>query len=357
MREHGHDSLSPLRWRARLNRCVRGFFEEAGFVEVETPLLAARLIPEPSIGIFATKQHDADGSTRTLYLTPSPELWMKRLVAAGMPRVYQMARCFRNVEGEGPFHHREFTMLEWYAVDEDYTEALDRMERLLTALRAEIVAGSGPGPAASTAPPVRRVAMARLWQDAVGVDPAVASGAELAALARRLEIPAGAADTWEQLFNRIFLTRVEPRIAKHHPVAVLDYPAGIPTLAANASDGVHAQRWELYLGGDRGGQLLPGRDRPRDARRAAGERGAEPAHRSGSASPGPGAGGGVWLRRLVLGRGRRDRPAVRPPARPARDRAGDRVCRPRLTRPSPPDFWSPRSYRCQHFGGLPDPAD
>lgn len=249
MKKHDHDSVSLLRVRARLNRCVRGFFEDAGFVEVETPLLAERLIPEPSIGIFATEQHHAAGSARELYLTPSPELWMKRLVAAGMPRVYQLARCFRNVEEQGPFHHREFTMLEWYAVDEDYGAALDRMERLLSTVRAEIATGGGVGPADGTAPPARRLAMARLWQDAVGVDPAGATGAELAALARRLEIPARAADTWEQLFNRIFLTRIEPRIAKHHPVAVLDYPARIPTLAANASDGVHAQRWELYLAG------------------------------------------------------------------------------------------------------------
>ena len=238
--DRSEDSLVLLRMRARLNRCVRGFFEDAGFVEVETPLLAARLIPEPSIGIFATEQHDADGTSRTLYLTPSPELWMKRLVAAGMPRVYKMARCFRNVEEQGPFHHHEFTMLEWYAVDEDYQDALARMERLLATLRAEIAAGGGAGPAACSAPPVRRVTMARLWQDDLHLDPAHASAAELAALARRLDIPADAADTWEQLFNRIFLTRIEPRIATHHPVAVLDFPARIPTLAATAADGVHA---------------------------------------------------------------------------------------------------------------------
>ena len=91
--------------------------------------------------------------------------------------------------------------------------------------------------------------MARLWQDGAGFDPAGASAAQLAGLARRLDIPAGEADTWEQLFNRIFLTRIEPRIATQHPVAVVDYPARIPTLAATAGDGVHAQRWELYLAG------------------------------------------------------------------------------------------------------------
>ena len=251
------DELSLLRVRARLNRRVRGFFEEAGFVEVETPLLAPWLIPEPSIDVFASEQRHADGTSRQLWLTPSPELWMKRLAAAGMPRVYQLARCFRNVEEQGPFHRHEFTMLEWYATDEDYRDALVRMECLLAALGAELAAaatagapgGAGNAPTAATTPPVRCVTMAKLWRDEVGFDPAHVSVAELAALARRLEIPALAADTWEQLFNRIYLTRIEPRIAKHHPVAVMDYPARIPTLAATAADRVHAQRWELYLGG------------------------------------------------------------------------------------------------------------
>ena len=263
MSQDGNDRVAVLRVRARLNRCVRRFFEDGGFVEVETPLLAARLIPEPSIGIFATEQHHADGSARELYLTPSPELWMKRLVADGMPRVYQLARCFRNVEEQGPFHRREFTMLEWYATDEDYHEALARMERLLAALRAELAAasdgggasgcdggGGGDGEAAAAAGALlQRVPMTQLWRDGVGCDPAHASARDLAALARRLDIPATGSDTWEQLFNRIFLTHVEPRIPADHAVAVLDYPARIPTLAATAGNGVHAQRWELYLGG------------------------------------------------------------------------------------------------------------
>ena len=248
MKEHGHDSVSLLRWRARLNRCVRAFFEEAGFVEVETPLLAPWLIPEPSIDVFASEQRHADGSSRPFWLTPSPELWMKRLVAAGMPRVYQLAHCFRNVEEQGPFHRHEFTMLEWYATDESYHDALLRTEQLLAALHAEVeVLGVRAAPA--TRPPLQQVPMARLWQDELGLDPAHASAAGLRAVARRLELPAAAGDTWEQLFNRIFLTCIEPRIARDRPVAVLDYPARIPTLAATQNDGVHAMRWELYLAG------------------------------------------------------------------------------------------------------------
>lgn len=241
-----------LRLRARLNRRVRGFFEADGFVEVETPLLAPRLIPEPSIAIFATEQHYAGGASRPLYLTPSPELWMKRLVAAGMPRVYQLARSFRNVEEQGAFHRHEFTMLEWYTAGESYRGALTRSERLLAALDAEIGAALGPAapPAAAAArPPLQRVTMSRLWRDALGLDPAHASAADLRAAARRLDLPVAAGDTWEQLFNRIFLTCIEPLIAREHPVAVLDYPARIPTLAQTAPGGAHARRWELYLAG------------------------------------------------------------------------------------------------------------
>lgn len=243
----GYDQVGLLRLRARLNRCVRRFFEGAGFVEVETPLLAPWLIPEPSIAIFATEQRHADGASRPLYLTPSPELWMKRLVAAGLPRVYQLARSFRNVEEQGAFHRHEFTMLEWYAADESYHDALARTERLLAVLGAEMEPDALPSP--GTRPPLQRVSMARLWQEELGLDPARASAAELRAAARRLELPVAAGDTWEQLFNRIFLTCVEPLIARDRPVAVLDYPARIPTLAQTAPDGVHARRWELYLAG------------------------------------------------------------------------------------------------------------
>ena len=246
-----YEPAALLRLRARLNRRVRDFFEEDGFVEVETPLLAPRLIPEPSIAIFATEQHYAGGACRSLYLTPSPELWMKRLVAAGMPQVYQLARSFRNVEEQGAFHRHEFTMLEWYTTGETYRDALARTEQLLTALHAELDAelGAAAPDTRATRPPLRQVTMSRLWQDAIGLDPAHASAAELRAAALRLELPVAAGDTYEQLFNRIFLTCIEPLISREHPVALLDYPARLPTLAQTAPGGAHARRWELYLAG------------------------------------------------------------------------------------------------------------
>ena len=289
-------------------------------MEVETPLLAPWLIPEPSIDVFASEQRHADGTSRPLWLTPSPELWMKRLAAAGMPRVYQLARCFRNVEEQGPFHRHEFTMLEWYAVGESYHDALGRTEELLAALHAE-VERLGVSGAPATRPPLQRVAMARLWQDELGLDPAHASAAELRAAARRLELPAAAGDTWEQLFNRIFLTCIEPRISRDRPVAVLDYPARIPTLAATHDDGVHAMRWELYLAGIEVANCFQEETAREGAGLPAGARGAAAAGGAGGAAPRPRIGAGVRGGGRVLRRGARRGPALRAAARTPRHRS------------------------------------
>ena len=250
MRERGHDGLSLLRWRARLNRCVRGFFEEAGFVEVETPLLAPWLIPEPSIDVFATEQRHAGGSSRPLWLTPSPELWMKRLVAAGLPAGVPVGALLPQRGGAGAVppprvHHAgvvrpptRATARHWPAPSSSWPPCMAKSEVL------------GVRGAPATRPPLQQVSMARLWQDELGLDPAHTSAAELRAVARRLELPAAAGDTWEQLFNRIFLTCIEPRIARG--------PAGGGASTTRRgfrpwrqphADGAHAMRWELYLAG------------------------------------------------------------------------------------------------------------
>ena len=203
-------------------------------MEVETPLLAPWLIPEPSIDVFASEQRHADGSSRPLWLTPSPELWMKRLVAAGMPRVYQLAHCFRNVEEQGPFHRHEFTMLEWYATDESYHDALARTEQLLAALHAE-VERLGVSGAPATRPPLQQVSMARLWQDELGLDPARASAAELRAVARRLELPTAA--------GRHLGAALQPHLSDLHRAADRPRPpaGGARLPGADSDPGGHAR--------------------------------------------------------------------------------------------------------------------
>src|SRR5437016_5208052 len=96
--------------RAKLLRKLRGFFDERGFFEVETPLLSNEVIPELHIEPIRTVTGE--------FLQASPELHMKRLLAAGATAIYQVTRSFRQNE-RGPLHNPEFTIVEWYRVGAD----------------------------------------------------------------------------------------------------------------------------------------------------------------------------------------------------------------------------------------------
>ncbi len=133
-----------LRSRARFTRRSRRFFLERGYLEVETPLLAPALIPEPALEVFRTEWIDPRClAARELFLVPSPELWMKRLLARGSGSLFQICKSFRNFEALGRYHNPEFTMLEWYTVDADYMDSADLTDELLAYLLAALGAGRG----------------------------------------------------------------------------------------------------------------------------------------------------------------------------------------------------------------------
>lgn len=106
-------SISALQFRAGLLRNTRSFFESRSVLEVTTPVLSRNTVSDPNIESFST---DANGES--LYLQSSPEFFMKRLLAAGAPGIYQIGPAFRKSE-VGRLHNHEFTMLEWYRPDFD----------------------------------------------------------------------------------------------------------------------------------------------------------------------------------------------------------------------------------------------
>ena len=225
--------------RGRLLQCVRQYFWELGYLEVETPSLSPFLIPEPSIEVFPTML----ASGQAGYLAPSPELWMKRLVAEGSGSLFQISRCFRNAEQTGPAHQPEFTMLEWYTVGGNYQQAVGITTGLLDALQTAV-----PRPRSILGRPLKRVTMSQLFREKVGVNLPGASRRDLYDAADRLGLFCDRDDSWEQLFHRLYLSVVEPGLPDSQPVVVMDYPAGVPCLAApHATEGL-VQRWELYAG-------------------------------------------------------------------------------------------------------------
>jgi lysyl-tRNA synthetase class 2 len=212
-----------LRQRARLLAAIRGFFSGRGYLEVETPHLLPAPIPETHIRFVET----AHG-----VLHPSPELYMKRLLAAGYPRIFQLARCFR--EGErGDRHLREFTLLEWYCAGADYRGLMATCEAMIRHAARELGLPSAlqyRGRRVDLEGPWDRVTLAEAFErHAPGpLKEAISNGR----------------------FEEDLVVHVEPGLGSPRPVFLTDYPASMASLARLRPDAPEVcERVELYLGG------------------------------------------------------------------------------------------------------------
>jgi len=247
-----------LETRGRVVAAIRRFFAERGFVEVETPALQVSPGLEPHLEAFATSLTEPGAAARTRYLHTSPEFAMKKLLVAGVPRLFQLARCFRNGERSAT-HHPEFTMLEWYRAGAGYRELMADCEALL---RAALAAAGRPlftwrGNSADPARPWTYLSVDEAFRRfcnldllATAPDPEAPSLALLADAARPLGIAPHEGDSWEDLFFRVFLARIEPHLGLGAPAILYDYPISMAALArAKPEDPRLAERFELYVAG------------------------------------------------------------------------------------------------------------
>ncbi|MCL2602108.1 MAG: LysR family transcriptional regulator [Treponema sp.] len=249
--------IEMLRERARIIRQVRAFFDQRDYLETDTPLLAPSLIPESCLEVFQTSRLQPAGSRKPpqpYWLIPSPEVWMKRLLAQHQTSLYQICKCFRNGESSGRQHSPEFTMLEYYTVQADYSDSLELTEELFAFLLKNETVGHSSGGALS--PPFIRMTVAEAFQTWAGFDlyRAAAEEGALEEQARRLGLNPPPGLSVHELYDIIFVHAVEPMINLDRPVALLDYPAFVPCLAkksggGNADSGETVERWELYARG------------------------------------------------------------------------------------------------------------
>jgi elongation factor P--(R)-beta-lysine ligase len=247
-----------LETRGRVAAAIRRFFAERGFVEVETPALQVSPGLEPHLQAFATELTEPGEGKRRRYLHTSPEFAMKKLLVAGVPRLFQLAHCFRDGE-RSPTHHPEFTMLEWYRAGASYRDLMADCEALLRAVLG--AAGrerfTWHGEVADPGAPWRYLSVAEAFQRYGGIDllatapdPAAPSLALLAAAAAPLGLAPHPGDSWEDLFFRIFLERIEPSLGVGAPAILYDYPISMAALArAKPGDPRLAERFELYVCG------------------------------------------------------------------------------------------------------------
>lgn len=233
--------------RAQAVRSLRGFFDQRGFLEVETPMMHP--IPGGAAARpFKTHHNSLD---MDLYLRVAPELYLKRLLVGGLERVYEINRCFRN-EGLSPRHNPEFTTIEFYQAFADHHDLMRLTEELIRHLLAELGLGETvafEGQQIHFGGAIARRTMREAVAQATGErEEELADAEKLAALARRLGIVPQAAWGWGRLLMEIFEAHVEPTLVQ--PIFITGHPAEVSPLARrNEDDPAIADRFELFVAG------------------------------------------------------------------------------------------------------------
>jgi elongation factor P--(R)-beta-lysine ligase len=222
--------MKRLRERARICAEVRAFFDARGFLEVQTPIM----VPSPGLDVHLDAFEIAGGDRGSpRWLSTSPEYQMKRLVAGGLARIYQIAPCFRRGES-GARHNPEFTMLEWYRAGAGIADVMGDTEQLVAAVtRGAVHLGDR---VVDVAPPFERITVCDAFSRFAGWS---------------AEDTLAAAASDEERYFRALVDQVEPALAAL-PAAVflVDYPATQASLARRKPEDPRlAERFELYVAG------------------------------------------------------------------------------------------------------------
>ncbi|HEU0117780.1 MAG TPA: EF-P lysine aminoacylase EpmA, partial [Alphaproteobacteria bacterium] len=246
--------------RLRVMNALRGVFAAEDFVEVETPALQISPGNEVHLHAFKTAFHDphGGGKSQTLYLHTSPEFAMKKLLVAGVPRLYQMARAFRNGERSSR-HHPEFCMLEWYRADATTKEIMRDCTLLVRAAAkaANKTLFSANNMVCNPFQPWEMLSVAGAFQRyakidllATAPDPLKPDAKLLKKEVERAGFRASDSDTWDDLFFRVMGEVIEPVLGKDVPTFLCDYPVSMAALARpKPEDPRLAERFELYICG------------------------------------------------------------------------------------------------------------
>ena len=251
--------LHGISAREKVEEGIRAFFRSKGFRETRTPLLVPCPGMEPHIRPF---QVQLSGSTEEpgfqpteRFLPTSPEFAMKRLLAGGLEKIFQITPAFR-AEPKSVTHFPEFTMLEWYRAYAGYESVMQDTEQLLESIANKIFGKPViffQGKDISVATPWPRLRVRDLFIQYAGIDLVKNSERDsLACECKRLGLSTHAGENWDDIYFKIWLNIIEPKLPENRAVFVIDYPASQAALSVvfEEQDGSHwARRFETYAGG------------------------------------------------------------------------------------------------------------
>lgn len=262
--------------RAKILSLIREFFCKENFLEVETPSLVRLPGMEPHLDPIKVTCPIL-GGWRDGYLITSPEYAMKKILAAGFPRIFQICKSFRGGEATDKLHNPEFTILEWYRANADYRDIMKDVERLFLCILKNLLSqisnfsaqgGSASGGQLQTSnlgknfikyqgqtidltPPWPRVTLKAAFKKYAKID--LDRALDRGSMAREAEMKGYTVlkeDSFDDIFFKIFLSEIEPHLGKGRPTILYDWPAKMAALSRpKKSDPKYAERFEVYIGG------------------------------------------------------------------------------------------------------------
>lgn len=229
MRDQRPVDTGYLKLRAQWLASIRRFFEDRGVLEVETPVLSRASVPDPNIESLRLQF-----AGQSYYLQTSPELYMKRLLAAGSGPIYQVARVFRDGE-VGRLHNPEFTLVEWYRPGFDQHQLMDEVTGLI-ALLMEL-----------DNPLITLMTYSDLFEQYTSLNPLEENRESLDQYCRSVDAPCPVED-WDSAMDWLMAIYIQPQM--QGLTYVTDYPATQASLARLDPDNPEvAKRFELFVDG------------------------------------------------------------------------------------------------------------
>jgi lysyl-tRNA synthetase class 2 len=233
--------------RARIISAMRRFFDERGFLEVETPILQP-LYGGAMARPFTTYHNQLH---QTLYLRIATELYLKRLIVGGYERVYEIGKDFRN-EGVDQEHNPEFTAIEFYMAYADYNDVMDLTEEMVAYVAQEVLGTlqiNYEGNEIDLTPPWLRIPLRQAIKEKTGIDYKEHPGAEsLSHAIREIGGDVEPQALWGKLVDSLLKNYVRPTLIQ--PTFLMDYPIEISPLAKKRPDDPGTvDRFQGYIGG------------------------------------------------------------------------------------------------------------
>ncbi len=248
-----HKTSLDMRWA--ILRCMREWFWQQHFIEVETPIILGLPGQEPYLSPMELTVHNEQGRAFSAYLHTSPEYTLKKMLAAGYTNIFSLTKTFRDYESFGGTHNPEFTMIEWYRTNATIVDLMNDVEQLMRQVcsyigqhypeqqeRLEFI---------NLPQGIRRVSMKELWQETIQINlDEYLTTESLYTLSISKGYHPQKEERYEDVFYRIFLNEIEPRLSSMGVVMLHHYPAQMAALSRlSPDDSRYAERVEVYIDG------------------------------------------------------------------------------------------------------------